>query len=236
MIKKIILGAVLLILIITTALWWLGARELKQQELAKQEEQKQAQIATEKFQQQLDASLRAVSTTTLEVASEAIVQKQAPLARLDLVKLNQNQYTFTDLTLAKQDTASARQAYQASLKKILTSYSQNLVGDELAIMLEYLETRDTAQLTELEKSWQNLDTAIAALARLTVPASASFLHLQLQNSLASLRQIIYNMSQVASEPLLASESADQRAKRYLAVVNAIGALDRYLQNPITPTP
>lgn len=236
MIKKIILGAVLLILIITTALWWLGARELKQQELAKQEEVKQAQIATEKFQQQLDASLRAVSTTTLEVASEAIVQKQAPLARLDLAKLNQNQYTFSDLTLAKQDTSAARQAYQASLKKILTSYSQNLVGDELAIMLEYLETRDTAKLAELKKSWQNLDTAIAALARLTVPASASFLHLQLQNSLASLRQIIYNMSQVASEPLLASESADQRAKKYLAVVNAIGALDRYLQNPIMPTP
>lgn len=226
----------MLILIAVITLWWLGSRELQQQEINKQEELKQAQIAEAEFQAQLEASLQAVSTSTLEVASEAIVQKQAPLARLDLAKLNQNQYTFADLTLAKQDTSAARQTYQASLKKILTNYSSKLVGDELSIMLEYLETRDSDQITKLNHSWQNLDTAIAALARLTVPASASFLHLQLQNSLASLRQIIYNMSQVQSEPLLASESADQRAKKYLAVVNAIGALDRYLQNPLTPKP
>lgn len=232
MVKKIVLAIFTLVLLVTATLWWLGGRALKRQELARQEELRQAQIATEKFQQELEENLRAVSTTTLEVASEAIIQKQAPLARLDLAKLNRNQYTFTDLTLAKQDTATARQAYQANLKKILTTYSQNLVGDELSIMLEYLNSRDPATLEQLEKSWRNLDTTLAALARLTVPPSASFLHLQLLNSLASLRQIIYNMSQVALEPLLASESADQRAKRYLAVVNAISALDRYLQNPI----
>lgn len=232
--KKIFGLIALLILGGGVFLWWRGGQELARERLATEQAAQKQAAEMRAFQTRLEQNLRAVSTSTLETITSAIATKGAPLQSLTPADLAKRQYTMLDLKIVSNETAATRSAYQAGIKKILTGYTRDLTGDETASMLAYLDSRSTTTLKVITDSDENLKRTTAALAKLSVPASASFLHLQLLNSLASLRQIIYNMSQVASEPLLAAESADHRQQSYLAVISAIGLLSRYLANPIVP--
>ena len=233
--KKKILGLIALLLIGGGIyLWWLGNRtvltEAQKAEEARQLEIKQAQETRRRMEEQI----RAVSTSTRETITNAIQAKKGPLQTFTPDELTKNQYTLLDLKVVSPETATSRSAYQTGIKKILNDYSTGLAGDELGAMLAYLENHSTTTLKLITDSEANLKKTLTSLAKLPVPASASFLHLQLLNSFASLRQIIYNMSQVASEPLLATESARHREESYVAIVSNIGLLSRYLSNPITP--
>ncbi len=231
--KKKIFGLIALLIIGSGVyLWWLGNRtvltEAQKAEEARQLEIKQAQETRRRMEEQI----RAVSTSTLQTIVTAIQTKKEPLAKLNPVDIAKASYTLAELKLADRETSSSRQVYQTSLKKIITAYGKGLPGNETEATLSYLETRATSTLKIITDSDQNLRTTLTGLAKLSVPASASFLHLQLLNSLASLEKIIYNMSQVASEPLLATSSADLRIEKYTDVIAAISSLDRYFQNPI----
>lgn len=231
MLKKIVGLTVLLFAGGGFFLWWYGGRALQAEQAAALSAEAEEQAAAQKFQQELEENLRAVPTTTIQIAAQAIEKKQAPLARFDPAELAKSRYTLADLKLIREETAKTGAAYKTSIKKILQTYSQNLAGNEISAMFTYLEQKDEAALKLIGDSAANHEKTVTVLAEVSVPVSASLLHLQLLNGLASLRQVIYNMSQVDREPLLAAESAEEREKRYLAVVSAISALDHYFAGP-----
>ncbi|MCC6290676.1 hypothetical protein IT398_01230 [Candidatus Nomurabacteria bacterium] len=172
--------------------------------------------------------LNQVEDRAIIVGTQALVDKQAPLAKLDPKTLEKNQYKFTDLRLTDEDTVQTANVYRTTIKKILQDYTDGLVGNETTLMYNLFQnSEDTGSYEILKSATQNIQTTISRLLVTPVPVSASLLHLSLINTLANLGQIIYNMGQVASEPLLAVESADQRTIHYGKVITVINALDHY---------
>lgn len=168
------------------------------------------------------------------LASKSIADKQAPLEQLDLGKLNKHNYALVDLKLVAQENAQTRAAYQQGIDKILLDYGKNLTSDENAAMYQVMKNGDPEALATIQASQRNIQTTLSRLLLMKVPVSASFLHLNLVNSLARLSQIIYNMSIVSTEPLLAGQSAERRTQEYLGVISSIAAINRYLTKPIIP--
>lgn len=176
--------------------------------------------------------LNAVEDRAIIVGTQALVDKQAPLAKLDPKTLEKNQYKFENLKLIEKDTVQTTNTYRETIRKILQDYTDGLVGNETTLMYNlFQDSKDTGSYEILKSATQNTQTTISRLLITPTPISASLLHLSLINTLANLGQIIYNMGQVASEPLLAVESADQRTIQYGKVVSAINALDHYFSTP-----
>lgn len=168
---------------------------------------------------------------TILVATNAMVEKQAPLVRLETSDVNKSSYTLVDLKLVSGESAQTLAAYKAAITKLIADYTKDLPGDEQEAMYQAMDG-NAAAATLLQNSRQHIQTILGKALVMPVPVSASLLHLNFVNALASLGQIIYNMSQVASEPLLAVESVQVRNQKYLNVISAISALDRYLtKNP-----
>lgn len=214
-------------------LWWLGNRALEEQAATQKREQLGALEVELGRQELLGLNLQAVSSTTLDIATRAIEEKGAPLARLEPQTMSQRTYGYTDLVLTSGSEIS-RTIYQRGLYQALDAYSRGLTGNELTQLNNYFASADPTELEPIMASYRNLDRALAALAALRVPAEATLPHLQLLNSVASLRQVIYNMSEAEREPLLASESAELRTEYYNALLLAISNIDRYLQYPDAP--
>lgn len=165
------------------------------------------------------------------VASKVVAERQAPLARLDQGALAKRAYTLTDLSLTLNESVKTAGDYRATVNGIIEDYIKHLPGDENVAMYQVLENEDTEALALINRSRQNIQSTVSRLLLTKTPLSVSLLHLNLVNSLASLGQIIYNMAQVTSEPLLATESAELRPQKYLGVVSSLTALKRHLAKP-----
>lgn len=165
------------------------------------------------------------------VTTNALATKQAPLVRLATSDVNKSNYTLVDLKLIPGESAQTLATYKSAMTKLIADYTRGLPGDEQEAMYQVMDGDTTAAIL-LQNSRQHIQTTLSKALVMPVPVSASLLHLNFVNSLASLGQIIYNMSQVTSEPLLAVESVQVRNQKYLNVISTISALDRYLtKNP-----
>ncbi len=232
MIRKILLILIPLLILSSAVLWWLGNRALEQREQEAERVRQEAVEAERLAQQDAERAIAAVSTTTLAIATQAIENKSgAPLQTLAHTQLRKTTYTYGDIKVTSGDGSVTKASYSKAIQTILTKYSAGLTGDERTAMLNYFQTGKTAELDKLRQSHQHIQTTIDALVATPTPASATFFHLQLLNSMASLDQVIYNMSQANTEPLLASESAELYQDQYYRLLLAISALDRYLAKP-----
>ena len=136
-------------------------------------------------------------------------------------------YQKSDLTLEPAETVASLNAYAAGLRQILTSFAQSGGSQAPLQLLAYLQQGQTAALTELTANLDPHLTLTERLLALSTPASAATKQLDLVNRAAYLAELVFLMSRVTEEPLLAARAGQDYPTKLLEFLDATRRLDVY---------
>jgi len=140
---------------------------------------------------------------------------------------NPDLYTRKSLTISKDTSAAARNAYAAALLLALDDYSQALEENPLELSQTWLETQkdeyaDT--LSKLKESYQGLAEELLAI---VVPRTFISIHLKIANSLHNSGEAIGQMSQAITDPVGGMLGAASYIYHHQIRLEAIADLIKY---------
>jgi hypothetical protein len=128
-------------------------------------------------------------------------------------------YTYKDLTLAKSESNESIKAYGNSVAKILDNMiTEKSITEGFNGLEEYTKTKNERDLLPLEQDSKRLDTIIKKLLALSIPPSASVYHLAAINAIAEYKDLLYNLSTAASDPVRATLFMDKITSTFTAAL------------------
>lgn len=132
-----------------------------------------------------------------------------------------------DLKISALESETALKNYGASLAKALTFYTTPLTENEVALTLEILESNNELALSQLGQLVERHINTLEELRAITVPQSATELHLALLNTIGGLAEAGINMSTVLREPVLALQSAELYPARHALLLGIFEGFNQY---------
>ncbi|MEN9880910.1 MAG: hypothetical protein RLZZ308_93 [Candidatus Parcubacteria bacterium] len=137
--------------------------------------------------------------------SESDQQKLAEkLVTEEASRITVTTYTTTDITTTKDTTLLAKKTYGNALATLLKKANTYNLGDsDVAVIKEYLTSKDATLLDSLITKRVHIDEIITNLRTMPVPYSAVPYHMLLLNTISAYRTTIDGLSQADADPLRA---------------------------------
>lgn len=110
-------------------------------------------------------------------------------------------YTEKDLTLVTADT-SALTTYQKALAAAFDKFSSKNTTNELKIVLEAVQQRDTTKLAPLAGMVKNLQTLLNTLLAMKVPRDVASLHIFFLDNYTLILSGVTDMQRIVDDPVL----------------------------------
>lgn len=136
-------------------------------------------------------------------------------------------YQRKDLQLESAETAASVAEYGRNLRSALQTFTAAKPGGESAALVAYVAHGDENALAPIVPAAQTYFALVQSLLAMDVPASAATLHLELINRASYLAQLAYLMSQVKTEPLIATRAAQASPGKLLEFTDFLRQFDPY---------
>lgn len=134
-------------------------------------------------------------------------------------KLAETPYSIKDLKIARSEDKTSIKTYGNAVASILGNLvTSATMMDTIGSVQTYIESKDEAALPPLVAEYKRIDAKLEKMLDLEVPLSASTYHLLAVNRLNSYRNLLYNLSQIANDPLRTSLSIEKYGTTVLSVV------------------
>lgn len=159
---------------------------------------------------------------------EALKKKQAPLLPVDILPASPNKvYQLSDLKLMDLENELLLKEYGKTLAQIMSVYRSPGLGNELNLILEITEEGNQKARPGIVEAATRYKKTTDKLLGLTVPKSASQIHLNLINSLTRLSENAWLMTQINEEPALALGAAQLQTSRLRQALTAIANINLF---------
>jgi len=215
--KKIIVGAVIGLTLVGLFLWWLGN---KVEEIAR---------ATD---------LNATSTETItkpasfwsnlfgDKDNEETTTRPASTKKDGVRPLGAPTVTLADLKITKNETTSSIEIYGRQLATTLKPLGTPR-PNEAELLLSLLETKDETTANKIYQAGKVHLKIFNNLKTMTVPETASALHLKVVQNIAKTMVALANMSEALEDPTMAISDGLKYQVEALELFDSIAALNDY---------
>ena len=166
----------------------------------------------------------------ISLVIQALKQKQEPLLSLEVLPVSlSNVYELSDLKLTEQTSEITLANYSKELLQVMSDYRTPSLGKELNLILEITEEGDSDReiQSEIIRLANRYRASVGKLLSLTVPRSASHIHLNLINNLARLSGNAWLMAQINEEPIIALSASQFQTSQLRQTLTAIGNINLF---------
>jgi hypothetical protein len=166
--------------------------------------------------------------TRLEaLVRNAILQTNKPLISPSGEIASLFEYKQNDLQLESTETSASLAEYARNLRAALQTFTAAKAGGESAALVAYVGHGDENALAPIVPAAQAYFALVQSLLAIDVPASAATLHLELINRASYLAQLAYLMSQIKTEPLIATRAVQASPGKLLEFTDFLRQFDPY---------
>lgn len=212
------------VLVVAVAVLWRLGKDNESALLAKK-------LAAIKSSQEAMAYYNQIIDRTKEIRSLAggSLVNNKPLETILTNPVDKAFYEPSDLKTSKKEDAASLKAYGESLGAALAAYSAPR-ENEAKTMLKALDAKNSDLLSPIKNSITVHNAVLAKLAKLTPPKSALSLQINLMNNIKLQSQLLTNMLEVFSQPLLALESAQAEHQATLNFYQLASDINLYFRS------
>ncbi len=149
-------------------------------------------------------------------------------------KLTYTSYAIGDLSLDRKETSASIKLYGNKLGTLMQkAVSANLATDDLKDYKSYIDTQDSLAFKRLQAKRDAATSIASALQAMSVPLSASPLHVVLLNKVNAYATTLDNMLQVANDPVRASIAYKRYVSDTSDMLRAAGDFSTYFKTKQT---
>lgn len=167
-----------------------------------------------------------ISETDIASFSDALGQK---IANPQI----ENLYKNDQIKIAKNDSTETQIDYYQDVSNLFNKYKESGLGDEINIiskgLLSYQKEGKVEKYTELLLIGEGYQEFAKKTSELSVPESLSEMHLNIINSAHNTGVSVINMSKVIEDPIVGLSALSSYQKYSDELVNAVEALEKFLQ-------
>lgn len=144
------------------------------------------------------------------LVQNALTKKSAPLVDISPTKLPTTLvFTEKDLNITTTETVATITKYRDDIRSALKTYLLAATGKETESLIDFIDNGAESALISITLEENKYLNLLKALADITIPRSAAAIHLTMLNSLSKTVELIYYMTEIKSEPLLAIKSSQR---------------------------
>lgn len=159
------------------------------------------------------------------------VTKQDILDQLtaqEAAKIIPTTYLSKDLNVAKTESKDSIKSYGNNIALILENLiTEESIKNDIGGVADYLDTGNTKSLDIVTADYKKVDEKLKKLLALSVPISASTYHLITVNQVAAYRDNLYNLSQLANDPIRARLALEKYAETTVYTLDIYKTLSKY---------
>lgn len=159
-------------------------------------------------------------TSKQDVISQLIEQEAA--------KIIPTHYLYKDINIAKIENSESIKSYGNNLAIILNGLiTKNSVKSDIESLNNFIKDQNNSSLITIKKDFDNSDSTLKKLLKISVPQSAVIYHLALINQVASYRDMLGNMSKAETDSLRANIALKNYAETVLSIVSIYKNMSDY---------
>lgn len=150
------------------------------------------------------------------------------LTAQEAVKIIPTTYLFKDLNVAKTESKDSIKTYGNNLALVLENMiTENSIKEDMNGLVDYLNTQNEKGLDVVTNDYKKVDTKLKNLLSLSVPLSATTYHLMIVNQVAAYHDNLYNLSQLANDPLRARIAFEKYTEITVSTLDLYRNLSKY---------
>jgi hypothetical protein len=111
------------------------------------------------------------------------------------------------LIITTTETVATITKYRDDLRQVLRTYLTTVTGTEPESLIKFIEQGDESALVAINVENSKYLNLLRELSKIVIPKSAAEPYLALLNSLVSITENLYYMTQIKTEPVLALKSS-----------------------------
>ncbi|HCC05816.1 TPA: hypothetical protein DEP94_00405 [Candidatus Nomurabacteria bacterium] len=150
------------------------------------------------------------------------------LMEQELAKIIPTTYLVKDINVSQAESKDSIKTYGNNLALILKDMiTEASIKEGMAGVFDYLNTQNEKSLEPVTNDYKKVDTIIKKLLALSVPLSASTYHIITVNQVAEYRDNLYNLSQLANDPLRGRISLEKYVEVSVYTLSLYKDLSKY---------
>ncbi len=165
-----------------------------------------------------------VTEETKQGVIDQLIQQEA-------AKVTQTKYGFKDLNIADAESKASIKLYGNAVASLLENLiTEQSIGETAGAIETFLATRDGKDLAPIEKERIKVDTVLKKLLALSTPLSAATYQGLTVNRVAAYRDMLYNISQAANDPIRATLFIEKYPDTLVSTLRIHNELSAYFES------
>ncbi len=137
-------------------------------------------------------------------------------------------YTYKDISVAKAESKDSIKAYGNSVAFILSNIiTEASLNADIKALHDYTKTQDPATIAPITKDYTKVSDIVQKLLKIPVPASATVYHLSSLNQITAYRDMLGNMSKMATDPMRANIALKNYTDTVISTISVYKNLSDY---------